>query len=159
MRSLMSFVSLPSSTQAEAKPIANDGFFPDIALADIRIIGRVITAVDDDCLRATVIAAIVTVARDLTSWAEKQKAAGHATLADVPAPRIDGKSRLIHLYIRAVALFAKAELVDRLRDFDTTAAGGKSIDELGGTADDLRRDATHAIRDILGTLRTKVELI
>lgn len=159
----MSFVALPPSPQAAttapATPITNDGFFPDVDLQVIRAIARVTMVVDNERLRASVIAAMITVERDLSPWAAKQKAAGWASLADVPAQSIDGKSRLIHLYTRAVAMFAKAELIERLRDYDTTAAGGKAVDELDGTADALRRDGAYAVRDMLGVLRINVELI
>lgn len=158
-----SFVSLPdpataTDDPAAAAPVVNDGFFPDIDLTAIRDIGRIGT-VTNARLRASVIAAIITVARDLDAWANTQKAAGFATLAAVPAVQIDGASRLVHLYHRAVAMFAKAELVERMSDYDTTGAGGKKIDELGDATDDLRRDGTHAVRDMLGRLRTNVELI
>ena len=160
----MAFVALPNDPTTEDSstpvgPVINDGFFPNIDLAAIRNIARVTTTVTDDQLRASVIAAIITVARDLDAWAATKQAAGYASLADVPSVPIDGASRLVHLYNRAVAMFAKAELIERMRDFDTTGAGGKNIDELGGTADDMRRDGTHALRDILGRLRTNVELI
>lgn len=161
----MSFVALPPSPSnpdapaTPAAPIANDGFFPDIDLQMIRAIGRVTMAVDNERLRASTIAAMIAVERDLSAWAVKQRAMGHASLTEVPAPLIDGKSRLVHLYTRAVALFAKAELIERLRDYDTTAAGGKGVDELDGATDQLRRDATYAVRDILGVLRINVELI
>jgi hypothetical protein len=161
----MSFVALPpspSNPEAPATPvapIANDGFFPDIDLQMIRATGRVTMAVDNDRLRASTIAAMITVERDLAAWAARQRSLGFARLETVPAPLIDGKSRLVHLYTRAVALFAKAELIERLRDYDTTAAGGKAVDELDGAADQLRRDATYAVRDILAVLRINVELI
>lgn len=160
----MAFVALPDDPATEAgstqaPPVTNDGFFPDIDLAAIRDIARVPSAVTDKRLRASVIAAIITVARDLDAWAAAQKATGCARLADVPAVQLDGASRLVHLYNRAVAMFTKAELIERMRDFDTTGAGGKNLDELNGTADDMRRDGSHAIRDMLGRLRTNVELI
>ncbi|MGB8600912.1 MAG: head completion/stabilization protein, partial [Rhizomicrobium sp.] len=121
----MAFVALPDDPATEAgstqaPPVTNDGFFPDIDLAAIRDIARVPSAVTDERLRASVIAAIITVARDLDAWAAAQKVASHARLSDVPAVQIDGASRLIHLYNRAVAMFTKAELIERMRDFDTT---------------------------------------
>lgn len=163
----MSFVALPlppqpssqDAPQTSAPPITNDGFFPDIDMAEIRGLARVTTVISDERLRASIIAAIITVERDLSAWVAKQRRTGFDSLAAVPSPKIDGKSRLLSLYIRAVALFAKAELIERMRDFDTTAAGGKAVDELDGTAGSLRRDATYAVRDILGVLRIDVELI
>ena len=161
----MSFVArppvicLPDQPPAEDRPIINGGFFPDMDPLAVREAARISGSVPPPRLRAAIIGAILTVAVDLDAWAERQRAAGYATLADVPAATLDGSSRLVLLYSRAVALHAKAELIERLRDFDTTAAGGTHADELGETIGDLRRDARHAVRDILGTTRTMVDLI
>jgi hypothetical protein len=65
----------------------------------------------------------MTVELDLRAYAAAQIAAGHATLAAVPAPQLDGQSVQILRYARAVALHAKAELIERYRDYDLTPAG------------------------------------
>lgn len=160
----MTFVSRPTSLDAPDEPedlavIANDGFFPDIDPAEIRKAGRISSTVTAPRLRAALVNAIITARNDLAAWADTQTAAGYATLAAVPAVVIDGKSHMVQCYIRAVTAFAKAEVIERYRDFDTTAAGGKGLQELDTTVDDLRRDAAHAVRDILGRGRTSVELI
>ncbi|MDA5192809.1 head completion/stabilization protein [Govanella unica] len=160
----MSFVARPPmpvapETNSADEPIINDGFFPDVNPLTVRTVGRISTAVPPERLRAAIIAAIMTVERDLTEWANLQRAAGYTSLADVPGVVIDGLSRLLQLYQRAVTLYAKAELIERTRDFDTTAAGGKAVDELTESVGDLRRDAAHAVRDMLGRSRTIVELI
>lgn len=160
----MSFVALPPSSAMDDPPAAetaiiNDGFFPDVDPAAVRAAARIPTSITPARLRAAIIGAIMTVEIDLRAWADSQRAAGHAALANVPASQIDGQNVQVLRYLRAVSLFAKAELVDRHRDFDMTAAGGSQADELVETAGDLRRDGRHAIRDILGTTRTAVELI
>ena len=161
----MSFVALPPTTPSgelappSANLITNDGFFPDIDVAHMREIANISTSISAASLRAALIAAIATAAYDLSAWAAGQQAAGFATLAAVPAPQIDGSSLRVQQYKRAVGLYAKAELIERLRDFDTTAAGGKDLEPLGETIGDLRRDALHAVRDILGRARTAIELI
>lgn len=161
----MSFVALPPRCPpAETRPepegvILNDGFFPDIDPSEIRQSANISPSITAPALRGALIAAIVTVGNDLFSWAVHQQAAGFDTLEAVPAPRIDGTSVRVQQYRRAVGLYAKAELIERLRDFDTTAAGGKDLAELGETIGDLRRDALHAVRDILGRPRTAIALI
>lgn len=161
---MSAFVARPPAAEAledpqDAAPIENDGFFPDIDPAQIRKAGRISTSVTNARLRAALIAAIITVGNDLTSWAEEQQAAGHAKLEDVPARLIDGQSHRVHAYNRAVTCFARAEVIERYRDFDTTGAGGKALDPLDATVEDLRRDGQHAIRDILSRSRTTVDLI
>lgn len=161
----MSFVALPPRCPPpDTRPdpegvILNDGFFPDIDLAQIRLLANISPSITAPALRGALVAAMITVGYDLADWAARQQAAGHAALEDVPAPRIDGASVYVQQYRRAVGLYAKAELIERLRDFDTTAAGGKDLSELGETIGDLRRDALHAVRDILGRPRTAIELI
>lgn len=65
----------------------------------------------------------------------------------------------VHRYGRAIGCSAKAVLLERYRDYDTTAAGNKKSDQLDSPVDDLRRDARWAISGILGISRNTVELI
>src|SRR3546814_6841011 len=55
---------------------------------------------------------------DLRAFAAASIATGHETLAAVPAPQLDGRSVQLTRYHRAIALLAKAELIERHRDFD-----------------------------------------
>ncbi len=55
--------------------------------------------------------------------------------------------------------YAKAELVETYRDVDLTGAGQRKVEDAEPSIGELRRDAIHAIRDILGTTRTDIELI
>ncbi|MCO1344221.1 head completion/stabilization protein [Burkholderia multivorans] len=54
---------------------------------------------------------------------------------------------------------AKATLIERYRDYDTTGDGARRADELEPQSDELRRDARWAISDIVGRPRVTVELI
>lgn len=161
----MSFVARPPSSEIEAPPAAeaivtNDGFFPDIDPAHVRDVARIPpTSITAPRLRGAIVGAIMTARNDLLAFATASIAAGHASLAAMPAAQIDGASVRVHAYQRTIALFAKAELIERHRDFDTTAAGANQATELEGSVEDLRRDAQHAIRDILGRTRTTVDLI
>lgn len=160
----MSFVARPPASEIDQPPAAeetvvNDGFFPDVEPAAVRDAARIPTSVTPARLRAAILGAIMSAEIDLRAFAVASIAAGHDTLAEVPAPQIDGKSVQMLRYERAIALFTKAETIDRHRDFDTTAAGGSQSDELEQSVADLRRDARHAIRDMLGRTRTIVDLI
>jgi len=77
----------------------------------------------------------------------------------VSAVQVDGKSRLVQLYLRIVACATAAEVAERYRSYDTTAAGNQRADDLTPSIDELRRDVRWAIRDFLGTPRMTVELI
>ena len=123
----MSFVALPASSvdqpPAEETLVTNDGFFPDIDPAAVRDAARITGSITPARLRAAILSAIMTVEIDLRAFAASSIAAGHATLADIPAPQLDGQSVQLLRYQRAVALYAKAELIARHPDFDTTGAG------------------------------------
>lgn len=160
----MSFVARPPASEIDQPPgpetdVINDGFFPDIDPASVREAARIPTSITPARLRAAILGAIMTVEIDLRAFAAASIAAGYATLAAVPAPQLDGQSVQLLRYHRAIALYAKAELIERHRDFDTTAAGGGQADELTPSIGELRRDAQHAVRDMLGRTRTVVDLI
>lgn len=158
------FIARPDLADIEAPPqheaiVVNDGFWPDVDPARVREEARIPGNITAERLRAAILAAIMTVGVDVQGYAAVQIATGHTTLASVPAPQLDGKSVQVLRYFRAVALYTKAELIERHRDFDTTAAGGGQADELTPSIGELRRDAQHAVRDLLGKSRTVVDLI
>lgn len=160
----MTFVARPPAAEIEQPPeaevpVINDGFFPEVDPAAVREAARIPKSITAARLRAAILGAIMTVEIDLRAYAAAQIAAGHATLAAVPAPQLDGQSVQLIRYQRAVALYAKAELIERHRDFDTTTTGGNQADELTPSIAELRRDAQHAVRDLLGRGRTVVDLI
>lgn len=144
--------------EAEAS-IANDGWFPDIDPAAFRARLRVRENVTAARLREALIYGIVTVGNQLATWQAERVAEGVADLASAASPAIDGQNRLTFLYHRAVFAEAKAALVERYRDIDTTGNGQRRAEDMDPSIGELRRDAVHAVRDILGRTRTDVELI
>ncbi len=160
----MTFVALPPASDVDAPApvetiVTNDGFFPDIDPAVVRAEQRIPTSTTPARLRAAIIGAMLTCGIDLVDFRADAIAAGSASLADMPGPQLDGQSVKVILYHRAVALYAKAELIERQRDYDTTGAGGAQADELETSLDQLHRDAQHAMRDLQGRSRTTVDLI
>lgn len=139
--------------------IANSDFWPSIDPAALRASVRVDGAVTAQRLRAAIIAAVLAVNDELAVWEARQVAAGYNKLGDVPARSVDGTSRLIHLYQRAIACATATELTERYRSYDVTAAGDKRADDLTPSIDELRRDQRYAVRDFLGASRVTVELI
>ncbi|RSU45826.1 head completion/stabilization protein [Sphingobium yanoikuyae] len=160
----MSFVALPPEADLEPTPeneptITNDGFFPDIDPLAVRAAQRVPSSITAARLRAAILGAMMTARIDLVAFAASAQAAGHARLQDMPGPQLDGISIRVLAYSRAIGLYAKAELIERHRDFDTTNAGANQASELEGSIGELRRDAQHALRDLKGIGRTIVDLI
>lgn len=139
--------------------LTNDGFFPDIDLSALRDAMRLDGTVALERLRHAARDAILTVNDELAAWRARQCTAGAATLADVPAPRIDGESAHVARYRRAVYHLTHADVTEKYRGYDTTKSGGQIAADLAATVDDSRRAARWAISDILGIARSTVELI
>ena len=159
----MSFVTIAPPDPTEEAPISSGAFWPLVDPVKMREAQRIDSTITAARLRDALIAAISTVNAELSSFRESNIAAGYTTLAAVPADEIDTVSVHVHRYQRAVGCFAKANLIERYRDFDSTAKSGRQTERktelLEDPIDDLRRDARWAISDIRGIGRTTVELI
>jgi hypothetical protein len=139
--------------------ITNGAFFPSISPVKCRESVSLDGTITPERLRNALIAAMQNVNTDLAPYKQSQIDAGFATLNDVLADEIGGVSVKINLYIRAVYCFAKADLIERYRDYDSTLSGNQRADELEPAVDDYRRKGIIAIRAIIGTPRTTIELI
>lgn len=155
----MSFIANPPTPTSESDTISNDGFWPGVRVSDARLTLRLDGTVTEQRLRHALVAAIIEVARDVTAWKLARKAEGHATLSDVPGDQVDGKGVAEQSYLRAVYSLAKADLVERMADFDLAAAGQKKAEWLDSTPDEQRRNAAWAIAALVGRSRCTVDLI
>lgn len=152
------FIPTNPSSQDEGE-INSAPFWPVIKLADLRAIMRTDGTITTDRLRHAVIDAISQVNSDLSGWAINKRNEGNQALAEIHAETVDGESVLVHWYRRAVYSMARASLYERYLDSSATSDAVKDAEPRNLTADDLYRDARFAIRDILGTTHTTVELI
>lgn len=155
----MSFVVTTPPPTPEEIPIQNSPFWPEIDPTHCRTRMRIDGTTTTDRLRAALVEAIASANAELESWSAEQIGAGRLSLADVPAPQIDGISLHIHRYRHAICALASASLIERYRSFDATNDGHQYADRLELSTDDLRRDARWALADIRGTGRTTIELI
>ncbi|KZN43990.1 head completion/stabilization protein [Pseudoalteromonas luteoviolacea] len=155
----MTFIATPTTAALDEKEITSHEFWPAISLADFRDVMRLDGTVTSERLEHAVVSSVVSVNKELKAWRLTQTANGYSILESVPAEQINDKSELLHLYKRAVYCFAKANLLERYNDFDSTAKGTKDSEELNDTTDAFRRDGRLAIRDILGQNHVTVELI
>lgn len=157
----MSFIATApaSSTPPDSATVANDGFFPDIDLDHMRAAVRLDGTVTAERLRDATVDAVLLVNDELATWKATQIAASYARLVDVPATEIAGETINLVRYRTAVYRFARADLVERYRNFDATKSGVEQAEQLECSADDDRRAAKWSIRDMLGKSRTTIELI
>lgn len=151
-------VTAPTPETPEA-PIQSSAFWPTVDPVAVREAQRIDNTITPTRLRETLIEAIAVTNTALRTWREGQQAAGTEKLSDVSADKIDNTSILVHRYLRAVGSYAKAQLLERIKDFDATGKGDRKADSLIDPIDDCRRDHLNAIADIIGTPRTTVELI
>lgn len=144
--------------------VAAGSFWPAIDVNDYRDVMRVgTTTITDPRIKTALRGAIVTTLRDLADWKATQIAAGHDTLAAVPSENLGTGEQpdtlLMIAWRRAVYSYATADLAETHRDLTATKPGAVKAEEVCLTADDHRRNALHAVRDILDVGRTAVELI
>jgi hypothetical protein len=158
--------SFLASTSAESvsfndplSGIKNDGWFPDIDVAKARAAMRLDGTVTPPRLREALVAAIISINRQLQGWQRSQQVTGYEDLESVPAPTVDGLKTIVSLYQRAVCCTAKADLIEHYRDFDTTSEGNRKMDLLDPSIGEQRRNAQWAVADIKGETRVTVELI
>ncbi|KGQ36698.1 MULTISPECIES: head completion/stabilization protein [Pasteurellaceae] len=136
--------------------IRNDGFFPDLSLADFRHQARVDGTVTTARLQDAVIEAMASVNQELASLKTQY---GDQPFYAIGSPQINGESLMVYRYRRAVTCLALANLYERYTSYDTTNDGEKKAELLNESIDELRRDARFAISDMLKVRRINVELI
>jgi hypothetical protein len=151
----------PPIDPAPLGKVSAGAWWPEIDLAVLRDAMRLDgTITPPRLLHATQEAVASTVAA-LGDWAQARRAEGRASLAEVPASAVDGESVHVQRFRRAVYCHAKANLLERYSDYDTTGRERRrdSEDVRANQAEHHRRDAAWASRDILGVPRDHVELI
>lgn len=158
----MTFVahnSPQSATETESDPLPSHPFFPEVIIADFRTAMRVDSVTTTDRAHHALFMAMLEVNGRLAEWGMAQQKDGIESLEDTTPKFGQPVDAIKQLYLRAVWSLAKANLVERYRDYDTTRAGHDQADSVEETVGDYRRDASWAINDILGIPRTTVELI
>ena len=150
--------SVPTSNDAD-QTLSNHPFYPDISLLAFRQSMRVDSITSKERAVAALEAAIIEVNRRLISFMQAQLSQGIETLDEVAeqAGLPEGSNEV--LYLRAVYSLAKADLVEKYRDYDTTNKGTHRADELEQSINEYRRDAAWAINDLSQIRRATVELI
>jgi hypothetical protein len=138
----------------------HDGWYPPTDPAQLREAMRVTETVTEARLVEAVYSAQDYVGRELRRWRLDREAAGAASLEAVePDVQIDFEPALVRRYRRAVFNLVMADLCETYRDVTATKDGADRAEQRALSSADYRRNATHAIRDLLGVDATDVELI
>lgn len=148
---------IPSDNPAPTvETVANDGWYPDLALADFHDQTGQGKTFAPARIAAVLLAATIEINASLAEWRAAQTA---PSLAEVPAPKYGEVSEKVILYRTAVFTRARAQLLDVTRDFDSTKDGHDRAEKLEATADDYLRQSNEALSRLTDRPRTIVELI
>jgi len=150
----------------EGEMVAADGWFPAIALSDVRDRlrlgeGAVTTARLTEAVESGMLHAF----RELADWRTAHVLAGVAQLSGVTVQMLNGRNHAVILWERVVRYFAGADLAADYRDVTATDQGLDRAAEKDLTSDELRRRALAAVADLLSigsekpVSRNRVELI
>ncbi|GKS83205.1 head completion/stabilization protein [Acidovorax sp. SUPP1855] len=160
----MTFITTanPPARGEEAAP-ANDPWFPAVSPDEVREAALLDGTVTPVRLRHALIEAMDTVNGELAAFRAQQEAAGHASLAAIPAGQLAGRSVNVVRYHRAINACVQALVAEAHRDIDTTphsdGKGDRIRERLGEKIDAHRQAMRWAISDLLRIRRTTVELI
>lgn len=155
---------VPIPDPAGAAVVA-DGWFPPIALADVRDRLRLGDGVvTNPRLTEAIEGGMLHAFRELADWRTRMVMAGVLSLADVTLVEINNRNYAVVLWERIVRYFAGAELAADYRDVTATDQGLDRAAEKDLTSDELRRRALAAVADLLSiggdpVARNRVELI
>jgi hypothetical protein len=139
---------VPIPEPAAAQVVA-DGWFPPIALADVRDRLRLGEGVvTTPRLTEAIEGGMVHALRELADWRSAHAAAGVAQLADVTAQQLNGQNYAVLLWQRIVRYFAGADIAADYRDVTATDQGLDRSQEKDLTSDELRRRALAAVADL-----------
>ena len=138
-------------------PLTNDGFWPDLNLADFQRARSIPADVDAGTVGDALLTAAAEVNGQLASVQEKHRAAGHQAADDVPGVSMGGISQLAAQYKKAVYARAKADLMGEF------ASVGRRESHPGQESDETRKgllaEAAMVIRQIKGLKRATVRVI
>lgn len=137
--------------------IKNDGFWPDLDLAEFQTERAMSPNINTALLRDAIVSAIVEINFSLDKYKVKQIALGINKANDAGMVSVEGVSSTVIIYKKAVFARAKADL---LGEFVSIASRD---DKIGESQKEMRAallaESTREIRKILGLRRCGVALI
>ena len=137
--------------------IKNDGFWPDLDLAEFQTERAMSPNLNTTLLRDAIVSAVVEINLSLDKYKAKQIALGIDKAGDVGVVSVEGISSTVIIYKKAVFARAKADL---LGEFVSVASRDEKISESQKEMRNaLLAESTREIRKLLGLKRCGVSLI
>lgn len=139
--------------------IGNDGFWPDLSVADFQKAYRLPGEYLGEMLAADVRMAMGEVNDDLAECKDRCQAAGAATLADVPAKFLRKCTDPAATYARAVYCRAKASLLSQFATVTRRESAENTGKELPERAETFLAFSQQAVRSLQGRGRITAALL
>lgn len=150
---------VPTETKRSNAPITNDGFFVDLNLLEFSEMYAVPKTIENTLLKTKLLNAIDDVNQTLDGFKQGSIAQGHATLAAVPSPQIDGQSTKVIQYKKAVYCQAMVELIQADINLARTADAENKATSAKSNFDFYREQKSRAIARLQGETSYGVYLI
>ena len=139
--------------------VVNDGFFPDIDLLLLQKQQQLDPNLTPERLHSAVEAAVLVINADLYPWVCTKMGAGYLTLDSVPDLEFNGRSRLVGLYLQAVALRVKGDIARDKANVGMTQEALSRQTDYHDKTNDYYRQSVWACRLIKGKRMTKASFI
>ncbi|HCT8728685.1 capsid completion protein [Klebsiella variicola] len=143
--------------QYQDVPLTNDGFWPDLNLADFQKARSIPADVAAETVAEALITAVAEVNGELAGIQDKHRAAGCDSADAVPGGRMKGMSQLTAQYKKAVYARAKADLMGEFASVGRRESHPGQ--ESGETRNGLLAEAAMVIRQIKGLKRATVRMV
>ncbi|HFV9291865.1 TPA: head completion/stabilization protein [Serratia fonticola] len=147
----------PGDNGFQKSTLTNDGFWPDLQLADFQRQRQIPPSIDAGTVSQAMLTAVAEANRSLAAFAAQQQRKGYATAADVPGPVMDGENALTAQYKKAVYARAKADLMGEFAAISRRE--DNTNQDAPQTKATLLAEAAFVIRAIKGRKRVGVHLV
>ncbi|CAI2439617.1 head completion/stabilization protein [Serratia proteamaculans] len=145
------------TTDYQDTTLTNNGFWPDLNLADFQERRSIPSDIDADTLGAALVASVAEINLDLEKLAGQLQAKGYTQASAVPGVKIGDKTALIAQYEKAVFARAKADLLGEYStQFSRAPSAGQENPE---TRSRLLAEAATVLRNMKGARRSSARLV
>lgn len=147
-----------------AATIRNDGFWPDVAVADFERRRALPADLDQQTTGAALLAAVSEINLQLASHQATLQAKGYASADAVTGPSLDdgadsGRNALTEQYLAAVFARAKAALLPEFASVTERATANNQVERSPDQRAQLLAESQQLVRSIKGKHRAGVSLI
>lgn len=147
-----------------AATIRNDGFWPDVAVADFEHRRALPADLDQQTTGAALLAAVSEINLQLASHQAALQARGYTSATAVPGPSLDdgagsGRNALTEQYLAAVFARAKAALLPEFASVTERATANNQVERSPDQRAQLLAESQQLVRSIKDKHRAGVSLI